>query len=284
MSDPWFRFFPSDWMAGVSGLSAGERGVYISLIALMYDQNGPVPRDDARLARQCGLPKVGFIRAVAALIAVGKLIEKDGLLFNERAKNELSERENRKLTASRAINSRWQKHEQNQQSSDTGVLPENYAGNTMRARASQPQPEKEDKSSFIESSLRSDSSAAPENGAPDLLEKIEKPKNAEAKRALKAFGEAWNDLAATFSLPAIDSIKAGSARERSALRTLRDLEPDDGPDALLARIRGSPYLRGEVNGFRASFDWICNPTNFQKIMDGNYEDREKKHGFGQHAR
>ena len=44
--------------------------------------------------------------------------------------------------------------------------------------------------------------------------------------------------------------------------------------ALLARVRGSPYLRGEVNGFRCTFDWIVNASNYQKIMEGNYEDRK----------
>ena len=48
----------------------------------------------------------------------------------------------------------------------------------------------------------------------------------------------------------------------------------DGVQALMTRIRGSPYLRGEVNGFRVSFDWIVNPSNYQKIMEGNYENRK----------
>ena len=71
--DPWFRFFPSDWLSGVSGLSAAERGVYVTLLAIMYDHGGPVVRDDSRLSRQCGLPKTGFIRALDGLIAIGKI-------------------------------------------------------------------------------------------------------------------------------------------------------------------------------------------------------------------
>ena len=81
MGDPWFKFFPSDWLSGVSGLSAGERGVYVTLLAMMYDHGGPIKRDDGRLSRQCGLPKVGFSRALEALIALGKITESDGTLF-----------------------------------------------------------------------------------------------------------------------------------------------------------------------------------------------------------
>ncbi len=90
---------------------------------------------------------------------------------------------------------------------------------------------------------------------------------------LKDFGQAWNTLAGQFKLPQIAEIKSGSMRERHALARLRDLESHDD---LLNHIRGSPYLRGEVNGFRATFDWIINVSNCQKIMDGNYEARQER--------
>jgi hypothetical protein len=99
--------------------------------------------------------------------------------------------------------------------------------------------------------------------------------------ALKAFGEGWNQLAAALSLPSIDEIKPGSLRERQALARLREMPPD-GVQTLMTRIRGSPYLRGEVNGFRVSFDWIIKPSNYQKIMEGNYEVR-KVAAFGRHG-
>ena len=100
---------------------------------------------------------------------------------------------------------------------------------------------------------------------------IEKPrKNLEA---LRAFGEAWNQLAGSLNFPPIDEIKTGSTRERQALARLREMPPN-GIQELMARIRGSPYLRGEVNGFRVSFDWIIKPSNYQKIMEGNYEARK----------
>lgn len=143
MSDPWFRFFPSDWISGVSGLSAAERGVYVTLLAIIYDRGGPVERDDARLARQCGLPKAGFARALHALIETGKITEDDGCIFNNRAKNELTERENRKLTASEAAKSRWVKTKENQQSENETALREQCEPNATRARIPQPQPDKE---------------------------------------------------------------------------------------------------------------------------------------------
>ena len=131
-----------------------------------------------------------------------------------------------------------------------------------------------------QSSLRSDSSA---EGA-DLFsaEKIDRAKaKADARRIeLKSFGEAWNDIAADHRLPEIESIDSGSTRERQALATLKWLrDHDSDPQAFFAKIRAGPYLLGEVNGFRASFDWVCKAANRQKIMDGNYENREKAKSF-----
>ena len=94
-AEPWFRFFPSDWLGGTAGLSAAEKGVYVTLLAAIYDCGGPIKRDDARLARQCGLPKASFVRALSALVDCGKIENHGDFLSNERAKNELTERENR---------------------------------------------------------------------------------------------------------------------------------------------------------------------------------------------
>ncbi len=43
-------------------------------------------------------------------------------------------------------------------------------------------------------------------------------------------------------------------------------------DELLAAVAASPFLLGKVKGrdFKASFDWIIAPSNYQKIIEGNY--------------
>ena len=48
---PWFKFYTSEWISGVGTLSAAERGVYVTLLAMMYDKEAPIDRDDTRLAR-----------------------------------------------------------------------------------------------------------------------------------------------------------------------------------------------------------------------------------------
>jgi hypothetical protein len=39
---------------------------------------------------------------------------------------------------------------------------------------------------------------------------------------------------------------------------------------LFSRIRESDFLMGRKTDFQASFDWIINPANFVKIVEGNY--------------
>jgi uncharacterized protein YdaU (DUF1376 family) len=156
LSDPWFRFFPSDWISGVSNLSAAERGVYVTLLALMYDNSGPIKRDDVRLARQCGLPKAGLSRALDSLIEIGKIIhQEDGSLFNNRAENELTERENRTRNATGAAESRWGKVEQNQHAVDATALPEQCANDATRARFPQPHLKKDISDSAFEEFYKS---------------------------------------------------------------------------------------------------------------------------------
>jgi hypothetical protein len=108
------------------------------------------------------------------------------------------------------------------------------------------------------------------------LSEIEKQKKKALREELQSLGEQWNGLAAAFRLPTIEEIKPGSKRERHALARLRDMPPN-GVQALMGRIRSSPYLRGEINGFRCTFDFLVNADNYQKIMDGNYEDRKISH-------
>ena len=136
-AESWFKFFPSDWLGGTAGLSAAERGVYVTLIAAIYDQGGPIKRDDARLARQCGLPKAGFVRALQALVDLGK-IEIEGCdLTNSRAKRELIERENR-IAVARAgaavTNGKAQKKSTNVFRSSDALASESATDPAMRSK------------------------------------------------------------------------------------------------------------------------------------------------------
>lgn len=124
---PFIKFYPSDFLAGTSGLSPAERGVYITLLCLIYETDGQVPRDDARLSRRCGAPKAAFKRTLDALIDEGKITERAGMLSNERAEKVIVDRQNRIQNATHAAQQKWdaqrKKTEQNQRPDDAGAMP-----------------------------------------------------------------------------------------------------------------------------------------------------------------
>lgn len=108
MSDlPFIKFYPSDFLGGVSGLSPAERGVYITLLCLIWDKGQPIEEDHARLARRCGMPKATFSRSLEALIDESKIVRVDGLLTNERAEKVIVDRKNRTEKARAAAGVRW---------------------------------------------------------------------------------------------------------------------------------------------------------------------------------
>lgn len=47
-------------------------------------------------------------------------------------------------------------------------------------------------------------------------------------------------------------------------------------DDIIPIINDSLYLKGEVNNWKANFDWCINPNNYIKIIEGNYAQSESK--------
>ena len=57
---------------------------------------------------------------------------------------------------------------------------------------------------------------------------------------------------------------------------MRELGDKHGESAVLQafnKIQGSKFLRdGGPSGFKATFDWLTRPDNFEKLMNGEYDD------------
>ena len=146
MSDPWFKFYASDWLAGTRGLTAAETGVYVTLIAMMYERGEDIPRDDVRLSRLCGCPKASFTRSLNALIAETKITEKDGGLSNDRVEKERQCRAEKSQKASVSASKRWasqaDKSEPNQQKPDANAV--NSQCDLDANQIPEPEPDKRD--------------------------------------------------------------------------------------------------------------------------------------------
>lgn len=116
---PYFRFYPTDFMNGVRGLSPQEVGVYTMILCRIYEENGPVEYHSMRLATYCGMRQATFSKTVEKLVDLGKLSLDDGMLSNTRAEAEISNRSNDLKIASRAGKESAKKRKQNQRNTAT---------------------------------------------------------------------------------------------------------------------------------------------------------------------
>ena len=238
---PFIKFYPSDFLAGTSGLSPAERGVYITLLCLIYEADGPVERDDARLSRRCGSPKAAFKRTLDALIDEGKIVETDGMLSNKRAEKAIVDRRNRSQTATHAAHQRWtaqsEKTQTNQRGEDARALPEQ-----CRSDASQNQNQKPDIKRDTEVSL----ALSARESVPDLFSEFwdQYPHRNGAKKGKAAARKKWDAAIKARASP--QQIIAGALRYANDRQVVQgyakdpatwlnqkgwedDVEPDSAP-------------------------------------------------------
>jgi hypothetical protein len=88
--------------------------------------------------------------------------------------------------------------------------------------------------------------------------------------------ECWN--AHCGSLPKVKTLTEERARRAKALIRSSGFSLDDFQKVVLRAAR-SPFLSGAgAAGWRADFDFVLNPTNCTKILEGSYDDRNGKSG------
>lgn len=77
------------------------------------------------------------------------------------------------------------------------------------------------------------------------------------------------------SLP---KIKDMTDKRQKAIKTWWDKESLTLEDLrrFFEKVENSRFLTGQVNEFRACFDWIVKPSNRQKIVEGNYDSSGSK--------
>lgn len=83
----------------------------------------------------------------------------------------------------------------------------------------------------------------------------------------------WNNLS-SYGIAPIKRITGGSKRSNCLRARLREY----GKDAVLEaieNIKTSDFLQGKVkNGWVITFDWFVLPSNFPKVLEGNYNRRK----------
>ena len=84
--------------------------------------------------------------------------------------------------------------------------------------------------------------------------------------------DVWNAA----GLTEIKEIRAGSNRYKMLGARLKEYGEDKIIEAI-EKAKASPFLTGRNNkGWAITFDWFLKPNNFIKVLEGNYDGREKQ--------
>jgi len=79
----------------------------------------------------------------------------------------------------------------------------------------------------------------------------------------------WNKFALQFGLPRVKAVTKSSKRER-LLRARFNEKEFDFPK-ILEKAARSDFLLGVKTDWRVSFDWLICPSNYIKVLEGNYD-------------
>ena len=252
---PWFKFYPNDWLSGTRGLTATEAGVYITLIAMMYDHASPLTTDEVRLARMCGATPRQFAAALARLLAEKKVIRVEGGgLFNDRVASELQNREEKICKAKEAVEERERKKRQRNQCED-GATDDR----TMTERSSM---------SDFRSQISEEDKKGPGN----------KPPPEASLDTHKEAVELYNSMATGAGLAKCQRLT--DPRRKSLTQRLIECGGLDGWKVAMDKVAASSFLTGRKAAWSADFDFILQAKSFTKILEGSYDDKHHKHPTG----
>lgn len=247
---PYYKAYPRDFIEGTIGMAFEVKGAYRLILDLIYMQGGNLP-DDARYisgALGCSVKKWNGLRE--KLIEAGKIEVRGGYLGNHRADLEL-EILAKLQDQQREIRSRPNKIKMMQSPQIHQSEPE---------AESEPDKKKED----AYASLSDEAS----NAAAD------KPSLDDSNEAFALF----NETAGRVGWPGAQRLNA--TRRRSLRGRLNELGGITGWKLALEKAEQSDFLCGRTappwNGF--GFDWLIQPKNLTKLMEGNYDNRNHSYG------
>ena len=81
--------------------------------------------------------------------------------------------------------------------------------------------------------------------------------------------ERWNETAATLSKPRVRDL---TPERRQLLKARIAQYALDDFLTVFGKIEGSAFLRGDTGWRGCAFDWVFKKANFQKILEGNYDE------------
>lgn len=85
----------------------------------------------------------------------------------------------------------------------------------------------------------------------------------------------WNELG-KYGIPTVKVVAKGSNRETQLKSRLKQFGVVEFENAI-NQIHKSSFLKGQnKNGWTITFDWFIKPSNFAKVLEGNYSDERER--------
>lgn len=253
------KFFTSDWRADprLKMCSAGARGVWIEMICLMHEAKpyGHLlvygqPPNEAQLASLTGIPFAELHQYLADLERMGVFSRtKEGVIYS------------RKLVRMEAKSAKARKNGKKGGNPSLGNKTENCESLNLMDKA-EDKPQKPEARSQILSKDTNVSLSVPAE-----------PTHAnDSTRAVSAFNEAasrsgWSQVQ-----------KLTPQRSKQIRARLAECGGIDGWQVALRKAQDSDFLCGRTSKPWTGFgiDWFTKQANFTKLMEGNYDNRDRK--------
>ena len=103
----WYKRDPNAALTGMMELTPAERGLYNTILDLIYAHDGEMIDDETKILPWMNCDLRIWRRVRARLLSLGKLYVRDGCLRNERADDEVRDAKSRYLKSVQANNKRW---------------------------------------------------------------------------------------------------------------------------------------------------------------------------------
>jgi uncharacterized protein YdaU (DUF1376 family) len=239
---PFMPLYVSDYLADAAHLSTLEHGAYLLLIMTYWQRAEPLPDNDRKLARIARLSDAEWAEMredIAEFFTV-----EDGLWKHGRIDHEI-EKAKAKLEAAR----------------NAGRASAQRRLNDRSTRAQR-------KSNYIEGD-KNNNTIVSNDTIGEVAKDGEDENPVDESLKPEHVVEKWNETAEMISRPKVRDLTP----ERRALVKARIAQYSiDDFVTVFAKIAGSPFLRGDTRWKGATFDWTMKKANFQKIIEGNYDD------------
>lgn len=273
----WFALNIRDYERDTRDLTLEQHGVYLKLLMLAYERDGAVPGDDATLNR-CAfhLHARSFQAIVKPILERFFARSEEGSWRHRRVDKELEFAGKRSRKQSENALNRWRKNAKETEISNENNAADDATAMPTRARLQTTTTSKRVAKAPLLEFGEADASLVETSAVSTLADRV--ARNAEIETIQTVVG-LWNGVARDFRLPLVRDITAPRqasilSRSRDLVRTYDFADALSGWRALLAKVRGSPFLRGE-KGFRCDLDFVVRAASFTKIMEGKYDESEQ---------